>query len=290
MPPTMPSPSEISYFVEAAATRNFSRAAAKLGISQPSLSAAMVRLEDAVGAKLFERSRRGVDLTRSGRQLLEDAQRLLNVWTDVRTAAVAATDKIQGMYTIGVHPSTALYTLGKFLPAVLKEQPYLHVRLRHDLSRKVTEGVVQGEIDLGIAVNPRPHPDLIISPVLQDDVTIWQRTGKQGKQNPWRADNSILICDPELIQSQDILRRLRRKASPTRIIESSNLEVICELTASGVGMGILPARVAQRASRPLARIEGTPVFRDEVCVVIRAEQRKVAAIRYLAGAIAKSLQ
>jgi DNA-binding transcriptional LysR family regulator len=61
--------------------------------------------------------------------------------------------------------------------------------------------------------------------------------------------------------------------------------VVAELTATGCGIGILPTRVATRASKPLRRITEAPVFRDELCVVVRAEAKGVAAIRYLTAAI-----
>ncbi|MEY4631168.1 MAG: HTH-type transcriptional regulator YofA [Pseudomonadota bacterium] len=290
MTSAIPSPAEINYFMEAATTGNFSRAAARLGISQPSLSAAMVRLEDSVGAKLFLRSRRGVELTRSGRQLFEHSQRLMNAWLELQNSAVAATEEVQGKYTIGAHPSVALYTLGGFLPEVLHKNPNLNINLRHDLSRRITENVIQGEIDVAIAVNPRPHPDLIISRLTTDDVTLWQKATKRGQKPQLQKREGILICDTGLIQTQAIMKRLKFPQATPRIIESSNLEVICELTAAGVGVGILPTRVAQRASSSLVKIHGAPVFRDEICLVIRAEQRKVAAIRCLTAAIKKSFE
>jgi len=60
------------------------------------------------------------------------------------------------------------------------------------------------------------------------------------------------------------------------------------LTAAGLGLGILPSRVAQRASQPLIKVPEAPSYRDEICLVVRKEQRKTAAIRCLLEAIKES--
>jgi DNA-binding transcriptional LysR family regulator len=284
-----PSPAELSYFIEAARIGNFSRAAALLGISQPSLSAAILRLEEALGAKLFVRSRRGVELTRPGKQLLEQAQKLLNAWDNVRTAALASLDEIQGTYSIGIHSSVAIYFLGGFLPNLLQQHPKLHINLRHDLSRKVSEAVANGELDLGIAVNPRAHPDLIISRLAFDEVTLWRKALPLNPKAEFELDNSVLIYDPDLIQTQAILKKMRPRDAPSRTIESSNLEVVCALTAAGAGVGIIPTRVVQHANVPLIKIKGAPIFRDEICVLIRKDNRKVAAIKAIVAAIKQSV-
>lgn len=62
----MMSPQEIRYFVEIAGTLNFSRAAERLGVSQPTLTHAMNRLESDLGIRLFHRSKQGVQLTTAG--------------------------------------------------------------------------------------------------------------------------------------------------------------------------------------------------------------------------------
>jgi DNA-binding transcriptional LysR family regulator len=159
-----PSPHDLKYFREAAATLNMSRASERLGISQPSLSLAIQRIEDSVGDKVFYRSRRGLVLTQAGKQLLTHTNFLLDAWSQVKSKALASSQLIQGRYIIGCHASVALYSLGTFLPKVLHDHPTLEIKLEHDLSRKITESVISSAVDIGIVVNPVKHPDLINAP------------------------------------------------------------------------------------------------------------------------------
>src|ERR1051326_3508750 len=149
----VPSPADLSYFIEISQTLNISRAAERLGISQPSLSLAIRRLEDSVGAALFTRSKRGVHLTPAGKQLLVHAKALLQSWAEVKGGARASIHEVQGDYIIGCPQSVALSSLSGFLPQLMKQYPRLEIKLRHDLSRKIAEDVISSQVDVGIAVN-----------------------------------------------------------------------------------------------------------------------------------------
>ena len=76
----MLSQAELKYFLEVANTKNLSRASERLGISQPTLSVAIKRLENSIGTELLIRQKRGVALTQAGKQLLIHAKQLLQYW------------------------------------------------------------------------------------------------------------------------------------------------------------------------------------------------------------------
>lgn len=266
----LPSFSDLTYFLEVAKTQNISRASERLGITQPSLSAAMVRLESAVGVQLLVRSRKGVTLTKEGILFQSEAAGLLQNWGEVVSKTKQGLERVSGRYTIGAHPSVALYSLDKFLPSLLNDFPELEVTLHHDLSRKITEEVISLKCDFGIVVNPVKHPDLVITPLAEDIVRPFAlKTLK--KYHP----GLCLLCDDNLIQSQKILRDLSESdLRYDRITTSSSLEVVAMLTASGAGVGILPTRVAAHYPdlRPYgAKGEKAPSFTDQICLIYRAD-------------------
>ena len=282
----LPSSSDLTYFVEVANTLNVSRAAERLGISQPSLTLAVQRLEGVVGTDLLIRNKRGVILTQAGKQLLVHSRRLLESWEQVKTEALASVNEIQGSYMIGCHPSVALYSLPRFLPDLLEQHPKLEVKLRHDLSRKIAEGVISSTIDLGIVVNPVKHPDLVLHKICEDEVTLWTGPGRREIQDI-RSGRAVLICDPELAQSQWLLKQLRKSDIPiSKVLASSSLEVITELVASGCGIGLLPSRVAQFSkTSKLKRVPKAPFYVDEICLMFRMENKGVKSIQMISQAI-----
>lgn len=110
----IPSPADLTYFLEIANLLNLSRAAESLGISQPSLSLAIQRLEKSVGTTVLVRHKRGVSLTKAGKQLLAHTRQLMQHWDSIKSETLASVYEIQGNFSIGCHPSVALFSLPRF--------------------------------------------------------------------------------------------------------------------------------------------------------------------------------
>lgn len=280
------SPNDLIYFIEIANTLNFSHTAKRIGISQPSLSLAMKRLEQTIGTELFIRGKRGVVLTKAGKRLLLHAKQLLQLWDSVKAESIASHYEIQGNFTLGVHPSVALSTLSSFLPKLLMDYPKLEIQLIHDLSRKISEGIINLSIDIGLVVNPIKHPDLIIHKLYDDKVTFWHAAEKNILQ---QIDSgvAVLIFDPDLIQTQWLLKRIHRQGIKyKRVITSNNLEVIANLTANGCGIGIIPTCVAVSAyPTKLIPVSKMPYYHDEICLVYRHENRNIKAVQTIISSI-----
>lgn len=290
----LPSPAEIQYFLEVAETLNISRAAERLGITQPTLSLSVQRLEQSLGSPLLLRGKTGVRLTKTGAKFAAQAKTLLEQWDRLKSDAISDEREVKGRVSVGCHISVALYSLPFFASKLMAEFPELELVYHHDLSRKITERVVSFETDFGIVVNPVAHPDLRIVQLATDEVTFW-------KTHPGPYVKDVLICEPELIQTQSLLTKMKRVAPAQgwefrRFMHSSSLEVVASLVASGAGVGILPTRVAQMYKekhgedrlKPLS--SKAPSFEDKICLVYRPEAQKSAASRAVLRAIEASFK
>lgn len=287
----IPSPSELHYFIEVASTLNISRAAERLGISQPSLSLAVKRLEEALGAELLIRSKSGVNLTRAGQKFVVQARSLLHEWDRMTTETLKEETHLTGRYIIGCHQSVGLYTLPGFLPDLLQKYPELEIKLQHGLSRQITDEVIGFKVDFGIVVNPVEHPDLVVKTLAKDEVGLWTGPSPTAIESA-QTGQGVLICDPELLQTQSILKQMAKKGLTfKRTLTSSSLEVVTELTYCGAGVGILPGRVATRdTTRPLTFVVGSPRFQDRICLVYRADAQKSAASKSLLAVLSRCLE
>lgn len=282
----LPSSAELEYFLEVSSTLNLSRASERLGISQPSLSLAVKRLEKSVGTPLFIRHKNGVTLTVAGKQLLLHTKQLLQYWENTKSQALASHQEVQGYFTLGCHSTIAMHIVSGFLANLLEDHPKLEVHLKHDISRKITEQVINLSIDIGIVVNPFKHPDLVIRKLCEDEVTFWVGKGKRKIQDI-HSKHAVILCEPDLTQTQSLLKKgIKVGIVPERVLTMNSLEVVANLTANGGGIGILPARVA-KAMYPnnLKRIPKAPVYLDEICLVYRNENRNVQAIQTIINAI-----
>ena len=279
----LPSFTDLSYFVEVCQTNNISRAAERIGISQPSLSLAIKRLEQSLATALIVRGKTGIQLTKAGKELCRSGQDLLRQWQQLKAGVSKKTQQPGGQYVIGCHPSVALYSLARFVPELLQCYPQLEITLRHGLSRKITEGVISCKIDFAIVVNPVYHPDLVIKELCTDTVSFWQANSL--------TNTHTLICDPDLQQVQTMLNSLKKnhQISFRRMLVSNNLEVITDLTVAGAGVGIIPGRVANgKHGQQLKVLNQLPNYNDRICLVYRADQQRSKGSRIIATTIAKS--
>lgn len=282
----LPSNAELEYFIEVANSLNFSRAAVKIGISQPSLSVAMSKLENTLGAKLFVRHKTGVSLTQAGKQLLLHSKQLLQYWENTKSQALASQTEIQGHFVLGCNSIVATYLLSNILPDLLEKYPKLLIQLKHDVSRKITEQVVSLSVDIGIVINPIRHPDLIITRLGKDETKFWS-SKKSRKIQDLNSENCVVIGNMDSMQAKKLLSKVNKlHTNLHRIISTESMEVIASLTAQGCGIGILPERMVKTMyPNKLHAVANMPVYSDDICLVYRNENRQIQAIQTIVNAI-----
>lgn len=271
---------DLENFVAASSCRSLSEGARKRGITQPSLSESIGRLERDVGCILLYRSKAGISLTPSGRLILERGRRALE-----SLGELVAPSQTPGIFagrsvTIGCHHLVASYALPPALAALSRLAPDFRVDLVHDFSRVLQGQIQSGRVDVGIIVNPTLVPDLIVRKLASDTVAVWAAASGAARDR--------LICDPNLFQTQAILRKW--KNSPSNLISTASLELIARLAEQGLGYGIIPERAVRLVGAKLRRVTTAPTCRDELSLVHRPEFGKLpcerAVLKALAGALA----
>lgn len=272
----LPSSTDLDYFIEVFKTQNLARASERLGVTQPSLSLSLKRLEHNIGVELFIRSKKGVVPNSAAKKLFARVEELKRAWEELKNEALKSETEVNGRIRIGCHPSVGLYTLPFLMEKILSDHQGLEIQLFHDLSRKVTERVISLDVDLGIVINPVSHPDLIIKKLDKDVVTLF--TSTKNKQN-----RDVLIFDPDLLQAQTLVKKLGKQFK--RQVHSSNLEIIRSLTESGAGVGILPSRVANQARTELQKFPNAPFFQDEIALIFRMEKKNHRGLQVICQAV-----
>jgi DNA-binding transcriptional LysR family regulator len=185
-------PRLLRYFLAVAEELHFGRAAARLYISQPSLSNQIQKLERTLGADLFVRSSREVKLTPAGRALLEEAPRALAALERAAECTRLAGAGTTGTVRLGYPPPASFETLGAVLQAVEGDNPSMTVVSSELFSAEVPGRVLGGELDVGLAL----HPDRMRG-VRTEPLRVEPLAAVLSKRHPLAQPSSISVADLE---------------------------------------------------------------------------------------------
>jgi len=141
---------QLQYVVAVAEALSFRRAAERCHVSQPSLSAQVALVEDALKVRLFERDRRRVLLTSAGRELVERARRILVEVDDLVKAADRIGDPLSGTLRVGVIPTISPYLLPTIAPRLQAEFPALSLAWVEDKTATLIKDLESGALDAAI--------------------------------------------------------------------------------------------------------------------------------------------
>ncbi len=158
----------IDYFTTLARERHFTRAAEICGVSQPTLSAGIAALEEALGKRLILRDRRFVALTPEGEAMLPWAQRLLADHAGLRQAVSGDGASLSGEMRLGVIPA-AIPAVGTYVTRIHSAHPELHFSIRSMTSREIERALADYELDAGLTYLSDETPAQMISEKLYSE-------------------------------------------------------------------------------------------------------------------------
>jgi len=162
---------QIEAFVEVVRAGSISRAAERLSISQPAITARIQALEAAMGARLFVRSRAGTRLTDAGRTLLPYAERGLIALQRGRELVAEVADGEAGRLTIGAAPAVSTYVLPAMLRQFQARHPAVQLSVRSGHSEEVLEMVLREEVEIGL-MRPIRHAEIESTPLYEDELVL----------------------------------------------------------------------------------------------------------------------
>jgi DNA-binding transcriptional LysR family regulator len=131
--------------------RHFGRAAKAVDLSQPALTKSLQRMERAIGAKLFERSRAGVVPTAIGKEVLARARRLLNEAADLKRTVDMMSGVEIGSITVGIGPAMSETYVVAAIAAFVHQRPLTQIAVRVDHWRQLSAWLLAGELDFYVA-------------------------------------------------------------------------------------------------------------------------------------------
>ena len=151
---------QLRSFAAVAEHGHLTRAAERLHVSQPAVSAQIRALEDELGVPLFERGASGMTLTREGSKLLPMAFRVIGAAADLKSQASALKGVVAAHLRIGTLADPETLRLGDLLARAVERHPLLHLDLRHEVTGAAFAKVRDGELDASFYYGTLHHPSV----------------------------------------------------------------------------------------------------------------------------------
>lgn len=238
---------QLNYVIQIALEKNFSRAAEKLHIAQPSLSQQLSKLEQEIGVLLFRRTTNSVDLTQAGQVFVDKAQAILDAVEQLKQEMDDMAQMRRGRLVVGTLPITGSHILPFVLPVFGAQYPQIEVVLVEDTTAKLEQLTASGGTDLSLLSLPLIDSSLSWEPFMEEEICLavppsHPLTLSEGPIEIHELQDEPFIGLKRGQGFRQITVDLCEQAgfSPQIVFESSNIETIQSLVAGGMGIAFVP--------------------------------------------------
>ncbi|MFV1875337.1 LysR substrate-binding domain-containing protein [Nioella sp.] len=230
---------QMSFLVALAEEMNFTRAAARCHVTQPTLSAGLRELEDRLGVKLVERTSRSLLITEVGEQVVEEARRLLDGARRIETLAKAHLNPEEGDLRLGAIPTIGPYLLPRAIPEIRETFPHLRVFMREEMTESLLEGVESGRLDLALIALPFETGALATEPLFTDGYHL--ATPESLPLEEARRELDLLLLERGHCLQRHALAAVDTSAFRRNAhFEATSLPTLIAMVGEGLGMTLLP--------------------------------------------------
>lgn len=244
----------LKVFITVANTKNFSKAAKVLNLTQPAISFQIQTLEQYYQTMLFDRVNRHVKLTESGELLLEYALSMNDLQAELERKMQQLTGQVKGNLTIGASRTVGEYIMPHIVSAFKKEYPDVDIALEIYNTRQVENNVMNNTIDVGLVESDISNKKLFYQDFLDDELVLIVSSNHR-----WASEETI-----SLLELKDEPFIIREAGSGSRLVfeqalldsdfDIENLNIIMEIgnitaiktiVASGLGVSVVSKWAAE---------------------------------------------
>jgi len=253
---------QLRYLLAVAQVGSFSRAAERCNVSQPSLSQQILKLEEELGERLFERRRQQSRLTPAGERFLPRAARILDEVTEAKREARESHELVRGEVNIGVLPTIAPYLLPPVVAAFREKYPGVTVVIHEETTAVLRKLAAGCQIDFALASLPLEDGQMEVVRLFSEELLLAVSRGhplaRQKKISGADVVQHPLIVMKEghCLGDQVLDFCSKRSRRPEVILRSAQIETIQALVTVGLGISLIPAMAGKNgaaARQPLYR-------------------------------------
>jgi LysR family hydrogen peroxide-inducible transcriptional activator len=237
---------QLQYIIAVAELGGFRRAAEACGVAQPSMSAQVAQVEEALGVQIFERGPRGVRVTAAGAPLIERARAVLLASRDLADTARQFSDPLSGMLRIGIIPTVCPYLLPEIAPALKRRLSNLHLVWSEDKTQALIDQIESGALDAAIVafdarVGHLEHATIGDDPFVLAAAPDHPLARRSGPASPavLKGQTVFLLEDGHCFRDQ-ALALCGATGATEADVKATGLSTLVQMVGAGNGVTLLP--------------------------------------------------
>lgn len=287
---------DLTYLVAVHDLNNFSKAAERCFVSQPTLSGQLKKLEEELGAALIERSTRQVLFTDLGEQVVAMAREILLTVDNIRTTAKASSDPMQGDFHIGLIPTVGPFLLPLLMPVLSQEFPHAKLFLYELQTDALIAKLLKGELDAGILAklnwsHPVQEISLYQEPMKlavheKDSLAI---ASKAVDLNVLEGRSVLMLEDGHCLREQALGFCFSAGAREDERFKATSMDTLLHMVATGAGSTLIPELASQKEVQGVVYLPfENPQPSREIVMLMRNHSARKPALEAIAASVSKT--
>ena len=270
---------QLKYIVAVDRYRSFARAAEHCGVTQPTLSGMLLKLEDELGARIFGRSNKHVVPTAMGNRIIRQAENAIAEANRIFDIVSEAKDSISGELTLCVSPNIAPYLLPKFIKHYVAAYPDVKLTIEDVKAKAMSEILLHGNADVGIATAGNAVEGIYEIPLYTEQFMVYVSENCLSRFPVFRPDNleheNMWIMKESQCLRQSAFSFCKERAKGRRIYEAGNIETLIRIVDENGGYTIIPEMhtpmLSEKQRANVRKIDGDHLSERKVSLYIKSD-------------------
>ena len=268
---------QLTYVIELNRCRNFALAAEACGITQPTLSAMLDKLEDELDVRIFDRSNKKVTPTTTGAKIIVQAERAVREASRISEIVAEEKGSVSGPLRLAASPSIAPYILPEFIRQYLKSYPQVSLTVEEMRTENMLNEIANGKLDAGITISGNVRDGIFEIPLYTEKFLVYLSEDCKRDQNEFRPEdleheNMWIVKEAQCLR-ESAFSFCKARAKGKQIYEAGNIDTLIRIVDRNGGYTIIPemhvALLNERQRKNVRRIEGDYLSERRVSLYIK---------------------
>lgn len=288
---------QLHYVLAVAEHKNFTKAAQKVFVTQPTLSMQIQKLEEELDVQIFDRTKKPIQLTETGQKIVQQARNIVNESDRIKDIVDQQKGFVGGIFKLGVIPTVMPTLLPMFINNFINKYPKVKLKIEELTTESIIERLHEGHLDAAIAATPLEIPG-IKENVLYYEPFVGYIPSSHRLHNTEKIEVSELEVDDILLLEDghcfkdgilNLCKSSRNYDEDHFQLESGSFETLIKLANEGLGMTLLPYLHTLDVKEPEKknlRMFKDPAPAREVSLIYNRSELKMQIIEALRSTIA----